>query len=94
MALMDVSYDKNIHTNRATIYLLCDVCEYSRVHHSSQPILRKLMRHSSYRILQHFVDITKSEIKYMHFRMVDAHLQPVVHNGSFECTLLLQKKAI
>jgi len=92
MALMDVSYDKNIHTNRATIYLLCDVCEYSRVHYSSQPILRKLMRHSSYRILQHFVDIKTSEIKRMHFRMVDAQLQPIVHTGLFDCTLLLQRK--
>jgi len=92
MALMEASYDKNIHNDHESVFLLCDVCEYSQVHNSSQPILRKLKHHPSYRVLQHFVDIKQSELKRIHFRMVDTKLQPIVYSGSFYFTLLLQKK--
>ena len=93
MALMEANYDKDIHKDHGSLYLLCDICEYSIVRNNKQPILRKLMWHTSYRLLQHFMNIQhKKEIKRLHFRLVDVNLQPVVYTGSFYCTLLLQKK--
>ena len=95
MALIEAHYDKDIHKDHGSLYLLCDVCEYSLVRNNKQPILRKLMYHTSYRVLQHFVDIpTKKEMKRLHFRLVNVNLESVFHQGSFDCTLLLQKKDI
>ena len=92
MALIETTYDRNVHVDHQSMYLLCDVCEYSHVHNNKQPILRKLLFHKTYRVLQHFVDIqTRNELKRLHFRLVDVNLQPVIHTGSFYCTLLLQK---
>ena len=93
MALLEANYDKDILKDHGSLYLLCDICEYSVVHKNKQPILRKLMWHTSYRVLKHFMNIQhKKEIKRLHFRLVDVNLQPVVYTGSFYFTLLLQKK--
>lgn len=92
IALMEATYDKDIHKDYESMYLLCNLCEDSFVHNNKQPILRKVQWNTSYRVLQHFVDVTTTQIRHIRLRFVDLQLQPVTQSGSFYCTLLLQKK--